>query len=80
MVGKLVSGPKMLEIVDLEVGSNEDARRFYAELIASFGIRRVTPSDSDLVFPELLSPDELRELDFRVGQSRGRDVRPQTQE
>lgn len=66
LVGRLVSGPKMLEIIDLEIGSTEQARQWYADLVSSFGISRTSSS----LLPTPLSPDELREINRSAGQKR----------
>jgi hypothetical protein len=67
MVGRLVLGPKMLEIVDLQVGSSEQACQWYSDLISSFGISRASPS----LLPTPLGPDELREKNYQAGQRLG---------
>jgi len=66
LVGRLVSGPRMLEIVDLQIGSTEQARQWYTDLVSSFGISRTSPS----LIPTPLSPDELREINSSFGQQR----------
>lgn len=64
LIGRLVSGPKGFEIVDLLPGSPSQIHEFLSDLVSTFGIERAAPSDS---FPMPLGPDELRELNAQAG-------------
>jgi hypothetical protein len=67
MVGRLVSDPKMIAVVDLRPGSREEVRQFSLDLLLAFGITEI-PSAVLPPLPPLLSPEELREQNILAGQ------------
>jgi hypothetical protein len=66
MIGRLVSGPRMMEIVDLELASADQIKPFCADMMSAFGIESLTLSEFSL--PQPLSPEELREQNRLAGQ------------